>query len=515
MKIIILTIFCICINMNMYAQKYFSKMFDVNKSWESFVFPINTTNNHLILSGTSINFFVNDSTRFRSVILVKLDSTFNIIAKMELREPFKNYTYLIPIKNLNNKFVYGLLDTNNRVSYKILKLNDINIEGFKSINFPYSISLTNNDILTINNKLYFFCADYTTFIASKLKLSIQCMDTNGNLLWGKIFQDKRCYTNNVVQTKDGNFLLAGYKYYGEGSGGDDSAFAWYAKVDTLGNILWEQVLNRGSELMCSYVYGTNANGNIYLTGSNIANYPFYWYKGIYGDTSFSYMLKINENNGKIEWQKRFLYTVNNIRGLNDNLGEITYHNSNLYALIDHHVSERENPQDFSQYVMFAKFDLQGNLIWKRLFSNWYLSNRAYSLTPIDDGFLICGDSKDSTHAKGDSDAWLIKTDSNGCIIPNCNAKDGIVQIINPEKVFTVYPNPAQNEINVSTENLDIKIESLAVYNLQGQVLKFRQAQLPEKEITKINTEDLANGNYLLIITTNKQQMAGKKFVVER
>jgi hypothetical protein len=165
--------------------------------------------------------------------------------------------------------------------------------------------------------------------------------------------------------------------------------------------------------------------------------------------------------------------------------------------------------------MLAKFDLQGNLIWKRLFSNWYLSNRAYSLTPIDDGFLICGDSKDSTHAKGDSDAWLIKTDSNGCIIPGCNAKDNVVQIINPEKVFTVYPNPAQNEINVSSENLDIKIESLAIYTMQGQLVEFRQAQLPEKEITKINTEGLANGNYLLIITTDKKQMAGKKFVVER
>ncbi|MFZ4800072.1 MAG: hypothetical protein ACOYMA_21460 [Bacteroidia bacterium] len=184
MRVIIFIVLSIFVNTLVKSQAYYSKMFDVNKIWESFVFPINTTNNHLILSGTSINFFVNDSTRFRSVILVKLDSTLNIIAKMELREPFKNYTYLIPIKNLKNKFVYGLLDTNNRVSYKILKLNDINVEGFKSINFPYSTSLTNNDILTINNKLYFFCADYTTFVASKLKLSIQCMDTNGNLLWG-------------------------------------------------------------------------------------------------------------------------------------------------------------------------------------------------------------------------------------------------------------------------------------------------------------------------------------------
>ncbi len=45
--------------------------------------------------------------------------------------------------------------------------------------------------------------------------------------------------------------------------------------------------------------------------------------------------------------------------------------------------------------------------------------------------------------------------------------------------------------------------------MQGQLFK------TVSKTTKINTEDLANGNYLLIITTNKQQMAGKKFVVER
>ena len=88
-----------------------------------------------------------------------------------------------------------------------------------------------------------------------------------------------------------------------------------------------------------------------------------------------------------------------------------------------------------------------------------------------------------------------------------------MQIINPEKVFTVYPNPAQNEINVSSINVTQKIENLAVYNMQGQLLISINTKANNQQT--INIEDLANGNYLLIITTNKQQMAGKKFVVER
>jgi hypothetical protein len=125
------------------------------------------------------------------------------------------------------------------------------------------------------------------------------MDTNGNLLWGKVFQDKRCLTISAVQTQDGNFILAGLKYYGESLGAQDSAFAWYAKVDTLGNILWEKDLIRGSDLMCEATAITKAGDNYFLTGTHRANYDRL-FESIYGDTSFCFMAKINENNGKFE-----------------------------------------------------------------------------------------------------------------------------------------------------------------------------------------------------------------------
>jgi len=491
------------------AQNTFSKMYDTHGHWESFFYPLEIINDSITLIGEKINFFSNDSTRFKSLSIIRVYND-SLLEKKYLfgKDTFQNG--VINFFFLNNKkyiitFEQDIREKTYGKSYYYI--NEMSF-GFDSVISKKLLPISNSfyllNFIIQNNKLYFFCADYTTFVASKLKLSIQCMDTNGNLLWGKVFQDKRCYTNNVVQTKDGNFILAGLKYYGEGLGGDDSAFAWYAKVDTLGNMIWEHVLDRGSKLMSTYVWATEANGNYYLSGTNYAKYTPTWY----GDTSFSYIIKINENNGEIEWQKRFLYSINRTSGLLTSMGGMRYYNGSMYGLLSHNVTNTSN-----QYVMFAKFDIEGNIIWKRLFQQADYSNRAYSLTPSVDGFLICGDAKDSTHAKGDSDAWLIKTDSNGCIIPNCNAKDGIVQIINPEKVFTVYPNPAQNEINVSSINVTQKIENLAVYNMQGQMLKSINTKANNQQT--INIDDLVNGNYLLIITTNKQQMAGKKFVVER
>jgi hypothetical protein len=510
-KLIIVVLLLNCLSAN--AQPYYSKIFDLNGHWESFVNVLDVDSGKYNLLGASRNLIVDDSTKYGIVFISRINKNNEIDKTNKISRMFYTISYPNTIINLKNKLVFGLLDTNNNgsIPYKIINYDsNLVFSNEKELKFLPKSNLTNGYIYFQNNKLYFFCADYTTFVASKLKLSIQCMDTSGNRLWGKVYQDKRCYTNNVVQTKDGNFILAGLKYYGEGLGGDDSAFAWYAKVDTLGNMIWEKNLTRGSVLMSEATAITKADNNYYLTGTVNAKYTNSWY----GDTSFCFMAKINENNGEIEWQKRFLYNVNRIQGLNDGFGGIVvFKNNYLYALIDHNVSERENPGDYSQYIMFAKLDLLGNFIWKRLFSKWYKSNRAYSLTPTEDGFLICGDAKDSTKAKGDADAWLIKTDTNGCIIPNCNAKDGIVQLINPEKVFTVYPNPAQNEINVSSINVTQKIENLAVYNMQGQLLKSINTKASNQQT--INIEDLVNGNYLLIITTDKQQMAGKKFVVER
>lgn len=496
------------------AQNYFSKMFDVNGQWENFFTVLDTANKGYKIVGGQAAFLVSDSTRFSSIFIGNLDSNLNFDQKILIARDSFNVNFMCFNKYNNSSLLISSSTIyKNGIPIVEYKLNELNI-SFDSILWSKTLVIPSNfysqSWIKKNDKIYCFgrngqysLSSIPGFYAINLKdISTKYYRIGGT---GKII-------NNVVLTQDGNFIVSGIQYMG--INGSDSTFGWYAKIDTLGNTLWNKVLDRNSKLMCEYVWGTSANGNYYLTGTNYANYPTLWYPKVYGDTSFCYMLKINEQNGGIEWQKRFLYSVNKERGLLTSMGSMTYYKSNLYSLLSHNLTSTNN-----QYIMFAKFDLDGNILWKRLFQQADYNNRAYSLTPIADGFLICADGKDSTRAKGDADAWLIKTDSNGCIIPGCNATDNVVQIINPEKVFTVYPNPAQNEINVSTENLNIKIESLAIYNMQGQLLKFRQAQLPPdlsgKEITKINTEDLANGNYLLIITTDKQQMAGKKFVVER
>lgn len=158
-----------------------------------------------------------------------------------------NHFILLPIapSKMKQKIVFGLIDTLSVLTYKIVDYDSsLLFNNEKNIKFPAKTSLTNSTIPFVNNKLYFFCGDYSVNVASRLKLSMQCMDTNGNLIWGKIFNDKKCFTKSVIQTPDGNFILAGLKYYQDLALNRDSSFGWYAKVDTLGNILWEHTLKR-------------------------------------------------------------------------------------------------------------------------------------------------------------------------------------------------------------------------------------------------------------------------------
>ena len=72
---------------------------------------------------------------------------------------------------------------------------------------------------------------------------------------------------------------------------------------------------------------------------------------------------------------------------------------------------------------------------------------------------------------------------------------------NSENEYSIYPNPAQNEIFILHEKnsdiLDVKI-----YDLQGRLVK---AIILNSDNSKINLSELSEGSYLLKINTKKNR----------
>jgi heat shock protein HslJ len=80
-----------------------------------------------------------------------------------------------------------------------------------------------------------------------------------------------------------------------------------------------------------------------------------------------------------------------------------------------------------------------------------------------------------------------------------------------ENVFTVYPNPAKNELFLSstntTENLTLKI-----FNIGGKLLSTQNIALQEQ--TSLDVSQLVSGIYFLNIEDERGNTATKKFIKE-
>ncbi len=77
-----------------------------------------------------------------------------------------------------------------------------------------------------------------------------------------------------------------------------------------------------------------------------------------------------------------------------------------------------------------------------------------------------------------------------------------------EATITVSPNPVKNIISLRVPT-DVVISSVEVYDLNGKVVK----SIPNLSSSEVNVSDLASGNYIMKLTSDKG-IASKKFIKE-
>jgi hypothetical protein len=78
---------------------------------------------------------------------------------------------------------------------------------------------------------------------------------------------------------------------------------------------------------------------------------------------------------------------------------------------------------------------------------------------------------------------------------------------NPEASTGVYPNPAKNQVFISTQE---KIRNISILNQAGQILL---SNTPNENNKKLDVSSLATGLYLVLIETN-EGLVSKKLIIE-
>jgi hypothetical protein len=117
------------------------------------------------------------------------------------------------------------------------------------------------------------------------------------------------------------------------------------------------------------------------------------------------------------------------------------------------------------------------------------------------------------------DAWVVKVDSLGCIVPGCDGLTGITeQVTNLADALKLYPNPVHGELHV-----DIKLPAdltghgpltLSVTSLDGKRILQQQVPTSAAGEVVVDVSSLSSGMYSLHLSDATRWLAGKKFVVQ-
>jgi len=379
------------------------------------------------------------------------------------------------------------------------------------------------------------------------------IDISGNLIWEKtIGGTANDYLDALEIAIDNGYIVAGVTNSSDGdiqSGSIGSGDGWVIKIDTSGNIEWEKTYG-----------GTNKDDLRSLC--RISDYGYmlagsYRYKvGI--NNYFNVQVMRIDKTGKVEWTKTF-------GGSNrDYAFQIKSLVNDEYIVGGHTLSHDGDVQDGnngSYDVWLIKIDGQGRLLWEKTFGGSKEENLLFSMDVDNNNNILVGSSTYSddydvqSGNHGDCDFWVLSVNDKGslnwektfggsamdytyCIkslsesefmvggitlsndgdIKSGNHGEKDIWIVNvsvgsPTNIshlnaldenFTVYPNPADNYIRITS---DSRLDSyeLRICDLTGKLIL-------EKQLTgesTLNIEHLEPGVYLYQVITSENQITGK------
>ena len=326
------------------------------------------------------------------------------------------------------------------------------------------------------------------------------VDANGDTLWTRTYGGANT-TENVYcarLTPDGGFILGGFQVL---PGNDYEMLL--LKLDSAGNLEWQEHYGSPWVDNAAFVEVLPQGGYIMAGGERISA----------GQERFPVLYRLEED-GSVVWSQN-------------------YEDSTLFVFFSVPVLMSDGGYAISgggydwdndnRTGILMRTDSLGNTLWKRSYStNAVRDHYIYDLRrTLDGGFIMAGTAWDSLLVS--QDAWLIKTDSFGCLVPGCQIFDGLQeQLTDLSASLAIYPNPAQDHVNVRLElPATLRVQGplrLAVTSLDGRLVHERQVPLTFGPVPTANcllpTASWPSGTYFVHLLEGTRWLAGGKVVRE-
>jgi hypothetical protein len=333
--------------------------------------------------------------------------------------------------------------------------------------------------------------------------------------WSKLYPDEslnsRWRLKNTLNGKGEKYFFVHLQHQQDFAGVPRVTDDYVIKMDTLGNELWRcQPNNRDSINTEGMQMVQKPNGNLLVSWCD------YWYRP-YKNMIGSQQPQGNDNctvwfaeidaNGKVLWRKsiKWFLTQKIARNNYENL----FH-SKVIAVKDGLIWSG-NYSYYYRHNYLLKTDFNGNPIWYREYE-LYKTNTAeqefipYDVTATSDGgYVLTGEfisQPGNVFKNGCQLATIIKVDSFGCLLPGCQKVDSATTAIRDIRKIgcKVYPNPANETVNIELpkgKNGDYVLE---VFDMQGKLIE----KISIHTSLELNTSKYANGFYLFKLYNEKR-----------
>ncbi len=502
------------------AQSYMMLLNELDSgSWDFYkgLYPL--PNGDFLISGETKRLFVSDSTQYSRVTIDKIkkngvlekrnyygaDSGYHLFE--EIPKWFEiggrpailvtSYSALYPLNTKMHLYIY---DSNgDTIGTRLVDDLPINSYGIEGLTFNKQSEI----VLTIRMGKYYGDSFF-----------ICAIDTTGRLKWFKEHPLIRgINVRSMVQTSDGGYLLAGEDIDSNRYGFKDGfpiyvghpMRLWLGKFDSIGRELWQKTFTgeyyepRGPNYEAR---GPDTHGAFFSEIIALSNGT---YLGCGGVNFYPYLVNINQE-GKILWENKYdsLVLGQHIQGFpREFLGAVVEWENNLYAL-----GGRDRSDDMN---IVYKFDLKGNRKWKRVYSYQRdVHNILYYLQMVENEMVLLGTARDSLKPENLKDAWLLKLDTNGCMVPGCHLTDSSKPIEGNKKIKAVeiYPNPVNDELFITLPS-----NSIYTYNLYDSFGKKISSGMLNAPLGQISMVTLMGGIYFIEFTDENMVKQYKKVLV--
>ncbi len=298
--------------------------------------------------------------------------------------------YHMEINDMGNVLMSGeIMDTFgfNRRDFFLLELDTAaNIQWFRTYGTEHDERTPN--FQQTKDSGFILCGSTSNTINGYNDLYAVKTNTNRDTCWtitiGTLLDEVNGFP---FQLQDGEYRLVGATW----KPASDSIYTYIVKIDSNADTCWTKI---GKDKTTGQTWATmTSDSNIMIIGTKM-------------DTLLdqAIYLKKFDQNANLLWEKLY-------GGAMSELPKHVWETEDKGFIICGYSSSFGTIGDTDLYLV--KTDSLGNMLWQRTYGGPEFDNGWSVKSTLDDGYIIVGQT--ASFGAGDSDVWLLKTDSIGCI----------------------------------------------------------------------------------------------------